>query len=158
MPRPKNTSNDAIVAQRRRRVAALRLRGLSQREIQAELAKEGEGQLINPKTDEPYALMTINRDVLSLEAEWKQDAISDIAQHKGRNLAETREARRVAWAKEKLYYVFRGLEHEANLLGLFENSDSSPLKSLEELAHSWGSGMESEGTLEPTEGGVRGTP
>lgn len=113
-----NNYKSAIRDERRRRVARLRLRGLTQREIMAGLAEQG---ILNPDTGAAYELGTINRDLKAIEAEWKSEAVGDIAQHKGNHLAELKETRRVAWADKKgpkLFYVLKSLEQEARVLGL----------------------------------------
>lgn len=140
---PRNNSHDAIVAHRRRRVAALRLGGLTQREI-TEALPLGKNPIVNPISGEPYALGTINRDVMALEQKWERRAVEDIALAKAMNLAETREARRAAWQKGLLSLVYRGLEHEANLLGLNDRKDASALRALEDLVNAWDEGMASE--------------
>jgi hypothetical protein len=132
---PRKRYNTAAVDRRRAAVAAWRLRGLSQREITAMLP---EGlpdrmshhteevlswhieQVVNPNTGRGYDLATINRDLQELAASWRQDASRDFAQLKAHHLASIRYGIRVAWAQNKLYYVFRGLELEAAVLGLHE--------------------------------------
>lgn len=104
---------------RRRLVAGLRLRHLTLQEITDAIAKQG---LVNPRTDKPYDLSQIHRDVKYLEKQWKQEAAKDIAEHKGNHLAELVETRRRAWQDNKLYYVLKSLEQEAKVLGL-EDSD-----------------------------------
>lgn len=116
---PLNNSAQARIDHRRRVVASLRLRGLTQREITERLGEEG---LINPKTDEPYDLATVNRDLKALKEEWKAGAREDLAELRGKHLAEIQEARRLAWKGEKLFYVLKGLEQEAALLALNASS------------------------------------
>ena len=116
MPK-KNNSNDAHVARRRRKVAALRLRGLTQREI-VRLLPLGDDPIKNPRTGDPYDLATVCRDLKALRDEWREGAVGDVATVKGAHLAELREARRQAWASGDLSAVLRGLGQEADLLGL----------------------------------------
>lgn len=114
MPRPGSHANDRT-ADRRRRVAAFRLRGLTQREIVAALAQTG---YVNPKTDKPYDLTTINRDLQAIREEWHSEAVADIEQHIATMLAEIREVRRRAWAAQDLDTVLKALKQERDLLGL----------------------------------------
>jgi hypothetical protein len=61
------------------------------------------------------------------EAGWRQDASRDFAELKAHHLASIRYGIRVAWAKDKLYYVFRGLELEAAVLGLHERDEAGDI-------------------------------
>ena len=110
-------AHETHVAQRRRKVAALRLEGLTQREIER-LLPLGKDPIKNPRTGEPYDLATVNRDLKHLREEWREEAVGDIASVKGAHLAELREARRAAWEAGDLCAVLRGLGQEAGLLGL----------------------------------------
>jgi len=134
--------NTAAVDRRRAAVAAWRLRGLSQREITDRLP---EGlpdrinhhteevlswrieQVVNPNTGRGYDLATINRDLRELAASWRRDASRDFAELKAHHLASIRYGIRVAWAQDKLYYVFRGLELEAAVLGLRERDEAGDI-------------------------------
>jgi len=58
----------------------------------------------------------IEADVAALAEIWATETASDTA--RGRVLAELREARRTAWAKGDLGGIYRGLQQEAQLLGL----------------------------------------
>lgn len=51
------------IADKRRRVAALMLRGLTQREITTALPM-GDQPIVNPDTGETYDLSTVNRDTM----------------------------------------------------------------------------------------------
>lgn len=52
-----NNSREDIIHHRKKEVARLRLRGLSQRDILEELEKAG---VINPETGKPFALGTVS--------------------------------------------------------------------------------------------------
>ena len=67
-----NNCRQSIIDNRRREVARLRLMGYSQREIADALEKAG---IINPETNKPFALGTINSDLQELQAEWKKLAM-----------------------------------------------------------------------------------
>lgn len=119
---PRNNSTKMGIERRRRAVAALRLRHLTQREIVDALAKQG---FRNPNTEKPYELGTVNSDLKALEAEWRASALGDITQHKGNHVAELTEVRRKAWQDNKLFYVLKSLEQEARVLGL-EATEKDP--------------------------------
>lgn len=107
-------SNQAVIEARRRQVAALVLRGFSQREIQASLPSAG---ITNPSTGLPWSLGIVNSDVKALAADWKEAALADVDEHKARLLAEIREVRRKAWGIADLNSVLRALQQERDLLG-----------------------------------------
>lgn len=109
--------DEAHVLDRRRKIAALMLRGLSQREIQRALPMEP-NPVFNRETGKPYGIGTIHRDQQALKAEWKLSALEDLIEHKARHLAELQEVRRAAWNQNKLFYVLKSLEQEADVLGL----------------------------------------
>lgn len=106
---------------RRRLVSGLRLRGMTQREIQQRLAGPvEEGGMRNPRTRKPYSLGTINHDCKHLDNGWKKDAAADIALLVARELAELREARRVSWTQLDMGEVRLNIALEANLLGTLD--------------------------------------
>jgi hypothetical protein len=134
--------NTAAVDRRRAAVAAWRLRGLSQREIAERLPEGLPGRInrhteevlswqiervVNSNTGRGYDLATINRDLRELEAGWRRDASRNFAELKAHHLASIRYGIRVAWAQENLYYVFRGLELEAAVLGLRERDEAGDI-------------------------------
>ena len=108
-----NTAHDAIEAKRLELVAALRLRGRTQREIQQALA----GQMLNPAPNEPYSLGTINTDIKRLEKQWRKAAADTIEEHKARQIAEIGEVKRQAWNDKDTGAVLRALDLEANIIG-----------------------------------------
>ena len=81
-------------------------------------------QVVNPNTGCGYDLATIKRDLQELEESWRRDATRDFAELKAQHLASIRYGIRVAWAQDKLYYVSRGLELEAAVLGLHEPDEA----------------------------------
>ncbi len=97
---------------RRQRVASLLLRGLAPLEIALQLKRQG---LTDPATNEAYSQEVISADVAALEAEW-QGIFEDREGQRARLLAELREARRAAWAKNDLGEVMQGLRQEADLI------------------------------------------
>ena len=111
--------NRAIVEARRRRVAALKLRGLSAREIQVALGDPTKG-LLNPQTGRAYSLGTIGYDLLALQKRWREESAKDIREHKARELAELVEHRKSAWGQRELAEVRLGIALEMKLLGTAE--------------------------------------
>jgi len=109
-----NKSKQAQVDHRRQVVASLRLRGATIREIQEKLPKLG---IINYKTGKPYTIKAVFTDINHLEKEWKQKAARDIDELISGELAEIREARRVAWSKSDLGMVAKFIDQEMKLLG-----------------------------------------
>lgn len=103
---------------RRRRVAYLRLRGMSQREIQEVLSlpPDQEG-LRNPRTGKPFSLGTINGDCQAIEAQWHEEMMRELSAHREREVAELREARRAAWEQKDMGEVRLNISLEADLLG-----------------------------------------
>lgn len=109
-----NNSRQAIIDNRRRQVAVLRLRGMTQREIIDTLEN---GKVVNPDTGKPWSLGIINSDLKALDAEWRAEAAKAIDEHKARQLAELNEVRRAAWAVKDLATVLKVLKQEVDILG-----------------------------------------
>lgn len=103
------------MAHRQRRVAELRTRGYSVREIAEVMAEEGE---INPGTGKPWDHATIGRDAQLLLADWKREAARDTASHQAQHLADLRAVRKAAWVVAELGAILRALKQESELLGL----------------------------------------
>jgi len=110
-----NTSKSAILDKRRRRVAALRLRGLTQREIVNGLS---EADMLNPKTGRPYSVATVNHDLKVIQEGWREEATQDIAEHVARILAELHEVKRAAWSEKAFGDILRAIEKECKILGI----------------------------------------
>jgi uncharacterized protein YcbK (DUF882 family) len=108
-----NTANEAIESRRLELVASLRLRKRTQREIQAALANS----LVNPDTNEPYSLGTINSDIKKLEREWRKAAAVKTDEHKAMQIAEIQEVKRLAWTEKDIAGVLRAIDLEANIIG-----------------------------------------
>lgn len=109
-----NTSQNDIATARRERVASLRARGLSQREITRALADE---KFINPETGEPFNLITVNRDLKFLRSRQQKIADLETQQHIARQMADVLELKRVAWHKGDLKSVATAIELEMKLTG-----------------------------------------
>lgn len=103
-----NNAKRTEMTERRTQVAALRLRGNTQREIADKLR---------------ISLGTVNADIKAIECEWRQQATADTQAYKGRVLAELAEVKRAAWAATDFRVVLQALKAECDLLGL-----DAPLK------------------------------
>jgi hypothetical protein len=112
-----NNSQKAIVDRRRLAVAQLRLRGATQREIEEQLFAQG---IVNPKTKKPWSLGTINADLAALSTEWQREALAEITELKGQQLAEIRAARRQSWQEKDMAQVRHLIKLEIDLLGTAE--------------------------------------
>jgi hypothetical protein len=107
-----NTSDEEVIAARRHKVAQLRLRGATQRELALSIG---------------CSLGTINGDLTALRQEWRAAAAADTTEHIAAVLAELREVRRAAWAQmggKGLPIVLQALKQECALLGLDAQSDT----------------------------------
>jgi len=110
-----NNGVQASIDNRRRAVAAMRLRHLTQREIVVALVKK---DVLNPSSGEPYSLGTVNADIKALRSQWREKAADDTGEWVADSLAELEEVRRQAWSKGELAIVLKSLKQEAELLGL----------------------------------------
>jgi len=113
-----NRVNFEIIKARRRLVASLRLRGLSQYEIHAMFGKSELAGSKNPKDGKPWSIGTVNADCQALERQWHAESLEDTNRLKAKVLAELREARRKAWQDGDLKWVLQSLKQECELLGL----------------------------------------
>jgi hypothetical protein len=124
-------SEEARIDFRRRNVASLMVRGMTQREIQEALARQG---ILNPETKKPYSLGTVNGDCQYWRDKWLEEAMDDIQVWKARLLAELREARRSAWSEGDYKAVMHGIKQEEEMYGLGEplavdiTTDGQPLQ------------------------------
>lgn len=87
----------AAIEARRARVASLKVRHLSIREIQAALASEGH---VNPRTKRAWSLGILVEDLQALEAQWRAETKRDVAEIIAFELAkldETEREARAAW-------------------------------------------------------------
>ena len=108
-----NKSHILLIASRRERVAQLRLRGLTQRDIVEALARS---DMVDPKTSKPYSLATINSDLQAIETDWRDSAARSVDERKAAQLAELAEVKRTAWTKEDMATVLKAIAQETELL------------------------------------------
>ncbi len=111
---------------RRERVARLRLRGMTEREITDVLAngdKDGQGRLHNPETNKPYSNITIHNDLQALKAQWRESSNAATDEHISRQYAEIQELKRLAWAQKDGDLALKSLSLEMKLLGTMKQPD-----------------------------------
>jgi len=112
---PFTVSRKAVIDKRRQMIAQLRLRGMTQREIVEKLPAL---EIINRKTNRPYSLGIINKDLQVIHEQWRTEAVQDIAEHVARVLAELREVKRAAWSEKAFGDILRAIEKECKILGI----------------------------------------
>lgn len=117
-----STANKDIVELRRERVAHLRLKQLSAREI-AEALATGDYPLLNPETGEPYTHTTILSDIKALNSRWRKDANIATEKHAARQFAEMQETKRLAWQQNDGDLVIKVIDKEMKLLGTMKQPD-----------------------------------
>lgn len=101
-------------ARRRRRVAALRNRGLTIDEITEGLAKSGE---INPETQTQWGRSTVQKDLLLLLEQDREVARREHGEWYAEQIARGEELWRAAWAAGDLPAAQRAWEGKNKLLG-----------------------------------------
>ena len=115
-------TKQSVIDFRRSLVARLRVRGMSQREIQVRLATHGDdGRLptSNPE-GKPWSLGTINRDCMELDKQWRKEAAKEIAQHKAEINAELAELKRFGWQHNDPKTVSDAIKQQRAMFGLDE--------------------------------------
>ena len=105
-----NLPHKDLLAIRREKVAALRARGKTQRQIRDELAK------MNPPIK--VGLGTVNRDLQFIRDKWKNAAAESIEEWVARELADLDELEKQAWAEKRYDLVLKIKDRRAKLLGL----------------------------------------
>lgn len=117
-----STVKTDIVEIRRERIAHLRGRGLSAREIADELGK-GDNKIVNPDTGEPYTHTTVLTDLKTLKSQWRKSAKIAIDEHVARQFAELQEVKRLGWQQEDGDLIVRAIGLEMKLLGTMKQPD-----------------------------------
>lgn len=118
----KNSSDRDIQILRQERVASLRARGMSLREIHAQLADPNSKAYVeNPDTKKPFDQATIQRDLQRIRKRALDNAQKSTLDYLARQLTEIEEAKRSAWAARDLHVLARLLELEARLTGTLQN-------------------------------------
>ncbi len=109
-----NSSWLDIIEDRRREVAALRRRRYTVRQIVRALEKANR---LNPKTEKPWDVATIQRDIQTLRAEAHREALKDTSEHKAEILADYQELIRLGWVEKRYEDVRKVLKDMRELLG-----------------------------------------
>jgi hypothetical protein len=117
----------AAIDKRRDMVASLMTRGMRQIEIVNQLGlptivRNGTeipnpSYLVNPESGLPFDKSQINRDVQFLRKKWRENAEEETEELLSQQLAELREARRVAWARGEMDEVRLNMVAEIKLTG-----------------------------------------
>lgn len=115
MARPNKALRDDMIDNRRRHVAAMRLRGFTIREIVDGLKEMREH---NPETGEPWGHGTVQRDLDALEKTWKAEAAHDIAYYKALTNARLEEVIRLSFREKDTTNVLAAIKQQRELLGL----------------------------------------
>ena len=115
MGRRQPKAYDAVILDRRRAVASLRLRGMSIREIERALT---EMRNLNPETGNPWCIQTIHADWKALEKDWKAEASASVDQLRAKINAELDEVKRFGWRKDDPVAILRAIEQQRRLLGI----------------------------------------
>lgn len=117
MPAQQNTAKKLIDLERQRHVAGLRLRGLSQREIQLGLMSP-DINCINKDTGQPWSLGTINHDIKVIERIWAKECAASVDKHKARLVALLGEVIRRGWQLDDLDKVLRAVKQQGEIFGV----------------------------------------
>ena len=111
-----NQANNDIIEMRRERVASLRARQLSCREI-AKALGEGKDPLLNPETGRPYGYAIIASDIKWLKKQWAERRNVVFDEHIDRQFFELQEIKRAGWAAKDPDLARKALHDEMDLLG-----------------------------------------
>jgi len=130
IPRAQRSAHEHVVVKRRERIATLRNRMLTELEIVEMLGKAtinekpNEFLTLNPKTLRPYSPGTIHNDLAFLRKQAIESSKKEFDEWRAMQLAEIREARKVAWENglAGLHHVARFLEMEMKLTGTLDAS------------------------------------
>ena len=122
----KTPRKDEIII-RREAIAAMRARGLTQRQIR--------DSLLNMKPPIEVSIATVNRDLKIIRAEWKQKATESIDEWIASELADLDELEKQAWREKRYDLILKIKDRRAKLLGLdkpmrteLTGADGAPVK------------------------------
>lgn len=118
------TATQDNIEQRRARVAQLRLRGLSSREIAVALG-QGDNPMLSPRTGRPYEHAVILQDLKVLKDDWKAERGEATDAHIDREYKEIQEIKRAAWATSDPELALKALDREMKLLGTAKDKDGT---------------------------------
>lgn len=111
-----NHGNPNLIEYRRKLVAGLLVRrpNIQQRDIMDAVGK----QVLNPQTDRPYSLGTINNDIQAIRAGWRERAGLDYDEWVAEQIATLDEVETEAWLSKNFELVLKCMDRRAKLLGL----------------------------------------
>jgi len=110
-----NTSNKDLIVRRREAVGAMRLKGLSQREIVKGLPKY-EPPIVGDD-GAAFSLATVNSDLKALKNEWRKNAEAAIGEHMAAQLAALDQVERRGWSDGDMLIVLRAIALKMKLIG-----------------------------------------
>ncbi len=114
-----NNIGNGIVDRRRRLVATLMIQrpGITRRQLHEVIAK----QMVNPVTETPYSLATIQNDCAALKQRWRDEAFQDTAILVGMEWSKLDEAEKTAWQindlTKRITMILKISERRAKLKG-----------------------------------------
>lgn len=91
----RSAQREAVLDDRRARVASFKVQGFSVRQIVAALAKT---KCLNPDTKKPWTLFAVQSDLEALTARWQAEALRDVSKWKAEELAKLDRLESQAWA------------------------------------------------------------
>jgi len=122
IPKSQRMAHYDVQTLRRERVATLRNRLMSEREIYVTMSTPGSPfYMANPQTDKPYSAGTIHNDLVYLREQMIEHASEEYEEYVATQLAEIREARKAyGWGKGDWKAIAKFLELEMRLLGTMD--------------------------------------
>ncbi len=87
-------SSEAMVDDRRARVASYKVRGYSLRQTIVALEEDG---VVNPRTGKAWSFKIVQQDVVFLRTHWREKAAQDTAEWHAEELEKIEEREREAW-------------------------------------------------------------
>lgn len=115
MGRRQPPAYDAVIMDRRRQVAALRLRSMSIRDIERALP---ELRCVNPANGQPWSFFTIQTDLKAIEKDWLKETRVSVEKRRAKLDAELEEVKRVGWKDADPNSVLRAIEQQRKMLGV----------------------------------------
>lgn len=100
---PVSLKQKTEIADRRRKVASLILRQLTEAEVAKALG---------------VSQQTVSLDLVKLREQWRVEALGNVGERLAKQLAELAEVKRAAWQEKDLGKVLAALAQERDLLGL----------------------------------------
>jgi hypothetical protein len=110
-----NKAGGPHIEKRMTQVAVCVAAKMTQRQIVEALANNG---IVNPETNEPYSLGTINSDIKALKKEWKARRSIETDEWVAEEIASLDELERKAWTGKDYDLVLRIKTRRAKMLGL----------------------------------------